>query len=90
VALQENVPVDRLSRVYSFDMLGSFVAIPLGQVVVGPAAAAVGASTVVLVVAGVSVACLLAALAVPSVRRLGRSPSPVTPVTPRDPAATVA
>lgn len=73
VSLQENVPTSHLSRVYSYDMLGSFAMIPLGQVVVGPAAAAVGAATTVLSVVAVSVACLLAALAVPSVRNLGRS-----------------
>ncbi len=77
VALQENIPTERLSRVYSFDMVGSLVAVPIGQIVVGPATAAFGASTVVLGIAGVSAICLLAALAVPSVRRLGRVPAPV-------------
>lgn len=73
VSLQENVPTSHLSRVYSYDMLGSFAMIPLGQAVVGPAAAAFGAATTVLAVVAVSIACLLAALAVPSVRNLGRS-----------------
>ena len=36
--MQEHVPADKLARVYSYDMLGSFVAIPLGQVVAGPLA----------------------------------------------------
>jgi hypothetical protein len=79
VALQENVPTDRLSRVYSFDALGSFVLIPAGQALVGPAAAAVGAQTTVLAVAAVSAVCLLGALAVPSVRNLGRI-RPATPL----------
>jgi MFS family permease len=90
VALQENVPTDRLSRVYSFDMVGSLIAVPIGQIVVGPATAAFGASTVVLGVAAVSAACLLAALAVPSVRRLGRVPvsSPHPAAVPETPIST--
>jgi MFS family permease len=83
VALQENVPTDRLSRVYSFDMLGSFVAVPLGQVLVGPATAAVGASEVLLGIAAVTTVCVVATLAVPSVRRLGRvAQAPVDEVSP--------
>jgi hypothetical protein len=70
------VPTEKLSRVYSFDMIGSFVAVPLGQVLVGPATAAVGASEVLIVIAAVTTLCVLATLAVPSVRRLGRVPQP--------------
>jgi MFS family permease len=76
VALQENVPTDRLSRVYSFDMLGSFVAIPLGQMLVGPAASAVGTEAAVLGVTALVAAAIGVALAVPSVRRLGRVAAP--------------
>ena len=28
--MQEHIPADKLARVYSYDMLGSFVAIPVG------------------------------------------------------------
>ncbi|WP_103334788.1 MFS transporter [Amycolatopsis sp. CA-126428] len=38
VSLQENIPPDKLARVYSYDMLGSFVAMPLGQITAGPLA----------------------------------------------------
>ncbi|MEU4246457.1 MFS transporter [Amycolatopsis sp. NPDC026612] len=38
VSLQENIPPDKLARVYSYDMLGSFVAMPLGQISAGPLA----------------------------------------------------
>jgi MFS family permease len=79
VSLQEHVPTERLSRVYSYDALGSFALIPLGQVVVGPAAAAFGASATVLAVVGVSLACLVGALLVPSVRNLGRATVAPTP-----------
>jgi MFS family permease len=40
--MQEHVPAERLARVYSYDMLGSFIAIPIGQVLAGPIAQAVG------------------------------------------------
>jgi hypothetical protein len=40
--MQEQIPADRLSRVYSYDAFGSFVLIPIGLAAVGPVAAAVG------------------------------------------------
>ena len=40
--MQEHVPADKLARVYSYDVLGSFIAIPLGQVAAGPIAQASG------------------------------------------------
>ncbi|MFD4676951.1 MFS transporter [Lentzea sp. NPDC058450] len=46
--LQHHVPADRLARVYSYDMLGSFVAIPLGQLAVGPVSHAFGTSATLL------------------------------------------
>jgi len=73
VSLQEHIPIDRLARVYSYDMLGSFAMIPLGQIVVGPAAAAFGAPQTVLSVVALITVCLLVVLAVPSVRNLGRA-----------------
>jgi MFS family permease len=40
--MQEHVPPEKLARVYSYDMVGSFVAIPVGEMAVGPIAATVG------------------------------------------------
>lgn len=72
VAMMENVPTEALSRVYSYDMIGSFVAIPIGTVVFGWLAAQ-GDPRLLAVVAGVVYAVVgLSVLAVPSVRRLGR------------------
>lgn len=59
--MQEHVPSDKLARVYSYDMLGSLLAVPVGQVAVGPLAEAFGleatliglATLIVLAVAGV-------------------------------------
>jgi MFS family permease len=36
--MQEHVPADLLARVYSYDMLGSIIAVPIGQVSAGPLA----------------------------------------------------
>jgi predicted MFS family arabinose efflux permease len=44
-ALQEHVPRQALSRVSSYDALGSFVAIPIGLSLVGPLADTVGVSS---------------------------------------------
>lgn len=75
VSLQQNIPPDRLARVYSYDALGSFLAIPLGQVVVGPLASAIGTRTTLLwLAAAVAVATALA-LTSRSVRTLAREPA---------------
>lgn len=42
LSVQQHVPPHLLSRVYAYDALGSFVAIPVGQVLAGPLAAVVG------------------------------------------------
>ena len=42
LSIQQNVAEDKLARVYSFDLVGSFVARPLGLAFTGPVAAAVG------------------------------------------------
>jgi len=53
LAMQEHVPPDMLSRVYSYDMLGSFIAIPVGQLAFGPLGAAFGVQHMIMI-AGVS------------------------------------
>lgn len=80
LSVQENIPADRLSRVYSYDMLGSFVMIPVGQAAVGPVAGVFGVTSTLLGCAGLVAASMLLAFAVPSVRRLRRLPQqePVT------------
>lgn len=72
LAMQEHVPDEMLSRAYSYDMLGSFVAIPVGQLTIGPFAALFGVQRVMLV-AGLTYAALaIATLAIRSVRDLPR------------------
>ena len=40
--MQQEIPAEKLSRLYSYDALGSWVLMPIAYVVVGPIAAAVG------------------------------------------------
>jgi MFS family permease len=42
--MQEHIPADKLARVYSYDMVGSFVAMPIGEIAVGPISRAAGLS----------------------------------------------
>jgi MFS family permease len=75
LAMQEHVPQAMLSRAYSYDALGSFVAIPMGQLAFGPLGARFGYQDV-LVVSGVVILliCLLT-LTSGSVRDLRRVPA---------------
>jgi len=77
LAMQEHVPDEMLSRAYSYDALGSFVAIPIGQLAVGPLGSAFGVRET-LIVCGVLYAVIcLATLGSRSVRDLQRA-VPVT------------
>lgn len=69
-SLQTHVPRDALARVYSYDMVGSFIAIPLGEAVVGPAAHAAGTTPVLLACAGIVVVATAIAASTRGVRRL--------------------
>lgn len=72
LAMQENIEERMLSRAFSYDALGSLVAVPIGQLLYGPLGAAFGYRDV-LVVSGVAYAAIaLASLASPSVRNLRR------------------
>ena len=73
LAVQERVPQEMLSRVYSYDALGSFVAIPLGQLAAGPLALVFGTQHTILVAGAVYVVICLATLGSRSVRNLQRA-----------------
>jgi MFS family permease len=79
VSLQQNVPADRLARVYSYDAVGSFVAIPVGQMLVGPIAGQVGVEATLTGAAVLVVLATVAALASGSVRGLQRTDHGLTP-----------
>jgi len=72
VALMENVPTEKLSRVSSYDMLGSFVVMPIGTLVYGWLITRADPA-LVLVVSGILYAAIaLGTVLVPSVWRMGR------------------
>ena len=72
--LQEHVPPRLLSRVASYDELGAFLAVPLGQLLVVPLAAAAGDRTVAVAGAALYALVALAALAHRPVRTLRHGP----------------
>jgi MFS family permease len=88
LSIQQNVDPDKLARVYSFDIVGSFVARPLGLALTGPVAVLVGYHEWLLVVGCVMAASSLLALASSDVRRLTRDPAarPVEPAAEPAPA----
>ncbi|MGN6742952.1 MAG: MFS transporter [Amnibacterium sp.] len=71
-SLQEHVPPATLSRVSSYDYLTSTGLIPVGNVVGGALAAAVGLRPALVGMSVVGIAAALAVLAVPAVRALPR------------------
>ena len=71
-SLQQHVPLDVLSRVSSYDALGSFVAIPIGLSIAGPLSDAIGVHETLWIAVAVQVAATLAVLAVRDVRELRR------------------
>jgi MFS family permease len=75
LAMQENIPEEQLSRAYSYDALGSFVAIPLGQLAYGPLGEHFGYADVLAVSGVLYVLICLAALTSRSVRDLPRRPT---------------
>lgn len=70
VALQDNVPEDKLARVCSYDALGSFIALPIGEMAAGPVAERFGIGPTLLVAAALVFAATAAALGARSVRGL--------------------
>jgi hypothetical protein len=86
-SLQQQIPHDVLSRVYSYDALGSFVCIPIGMSVAGPIADAVGVRGALLLAGAVVVAATVPVLCVHDVRHLRRTDEPAR-LGPEPPLAT--
>ncbi|MGD8194310.1 MFS transporter [Herbiconiux sp. P18] len=84
-SLQTHIPREALARVYSYDMVGSFVAIPLGEVLVGPLAERFGTEATLIGCATLIVVASLAALSVASVRRLTTPSTPIPDAEPTPP-----
>ncbi|GAB3630856.1 MFS transporter [Microbacterium shaanxiense] len=73
VAMMETIPGDKLSRVSSYDMLGSFVVMPIGTLVYGWMITHADVRIVLVASAVLYAGCALVTLAVPSVWRMGRA-----------------
>ncbi|RKS71294.1 putative MFS family arabinose efflux permease [Motilibacter peucedani] len=71
-SLTQNVPEGSLSRVMAFEQFGTFAAIPVGQVLAGPVASALGTRSAVVCGGLLVVATSLWALSSRSVRSLER------------------
>jgi len=72
-ALARHVPPHALSRVSAYDWMGSLALLPVGYLLAGPLAAALGPRTVLAVGSVIGIALLLIALAPRSTRELGDS-----------------
>jgi len=78
-ALQDHIPHHVLARVSSWDLLTSFLAMPVGNVLAGPLSEAFGIDRVLVVCAAVLFAAGLAPLALRSTRHLTRGTEPAVP-----------
>lgn len=72
-SLQTHIPPEKLARVYAWDAMGSFVAIPVGELAAGPLALHFGSGNVLLASAVAVVLATLAASLVPAIRQLDNS-----------------
>ena len=75
-AIAERIPPHAISRVSSFDWMGSLALLPLGFLLAGPAAEAFGASEVLVVGGLLGLGARVAGLAMPGVWRLKRLEAP--------------
>jgi len=71
---QQNIPQAVQSRVSSYDVLGSFVLVPLAMATVGPIANAVGQEQTLLLAAASFVILMASTAALPSVRAIRQKP----------------
>ncbi|WP_145553449.1 MFS transporter [Yersinia canariae] len=74
-SLQTHIPPDKLARVYAYDAMGSFVAIPVGELAAGPLAMQYGNTAVLLASAIAVVIATIAASFAPAIRQLDNRPT---------------
>jgi hypothetical protein len=79
--LQQQIPAHAISRVSSFDYVGTLALNPMALALVGPVAAAIGARATLLGAAAIAVGCTLLALSVRDIRELEAPPDAVPAVT---------
>ncbi len=71
-AMQQEIPPEKLSRMYSYDALGSFVFIPAGLAAAGPIAEVVGVDATLVGCAACIAVASVAVLGVRDVRTMAR------------------
>jgi hypothetical protein len=76
-ALQRNVPGHTLSRISSFDWLGSVALNPVGYALIGPLAVAIGTPETLVIAAVLNIGVCVGVVLVPSVRAIGLNAAPV-------------
>jgi len=69
-SMQKHIPEESFSRVTSYDAFGSFGIAPLGIVIAGPIAAAIGVSNTLWWTGGITCVAAILSLFVKSVRNL--------------------
>lgn len=74
--LQQHIPVESISRVSALDWMISLVFMPLGYVVAGPLAEAIGLDLTLALAAAIGAVANMSLLLVPSVRNLRRVEAP--------------
>jgi MFS family permease len=76
--IQQQIPAASLSRVSSYDWMVSFIFFPIGTVLAGPLADALGVSTALLLFAGLSSIPTVLVLLLPAIRAIRRVDQPAT------------
>ena len=86
VAMARSIPADKLARVSAYDALGSVMAMPVGALVAGPLAAAIGVSAAQYAAAALIVVVSALALIPRDVRTMRAAGAPATLSAPASPA----
>jgi MFS family permease len=79
--LNDQIPEDRLARVYAYDDLGSYLALPFAQFAAGPAVLLLGLHATLYAAAALILLATLAMVATPSIRALAPKPPEPLPAT---------
>jgi Major Facilitator Superfamily len=77
--LQKHVPEHAISRISSFDWLGSVALNPIGYVAIGPLASAIGVGKTLAISGGVNIATCWVLAGLPAIRGLRDDAEPATP-----------
>ena len=80
--MQQEIPIAKLSRLSSYDAVGSFALMPIGYAIAGPVAAGIGVTPTFLGTAAIILVATALVLLSPDVRTLERREGPAVPAAP--------